>query len=242
MTKGDIEQRLANVYAKGLIMLPSGEQKVFTGTVTLPEAITLAHKVIQLAPQVTIETGVAYGLSTLAICLALEANGKGVHYGADPEQKRVHQMAGVELLRQHGVAHRFRLLDGPAHEMLPALRERIQFAFIDGWHTFDYKLIDFFLADKLLEPGGVIGFHDCQWASTQRVLRFALTHRKYRLLLERKITVFEAARYCRMGRLGKFLYWARSVALPVRKGRVKNLLLLEKIQGWEPNYDFYASF
>ena len=39
MTIGDIEQRLANVYAKGLVMLLSGEKKTFTGTVTLPEAL-----------------------------------------------------------------------------------------------------------------------------------------------------------------------------------------------------------
>ena len=38
--------------------------------------------------------------------------------------------------------------------------QRIDFAFIDGWHTFDYAMIDFFYVDLLLKPGGVLVIDD----------------------------------------------------------------------------------
>jgi len=36
---------------------------------------------------------------------------------------------------------------------------KIDFAFVDGWHTFDYTLIDFFYIDKILRSGGLVSFH-----------------------------------------------------------------------------------
>ena len=32
----------------------------------------------------------------------------------------------------------------------------LDFIFIDGWHTFDYTLVDFFYADLLVREGGMI--------------------------------------------------------------------------------------
>ena len=49
-------------------------------------------------------------------------------------------------------------------------RQTIQFAYIDGWHTFDYTLLDFFYVDKMLDPGGVVAFNDCALPSVRRVI------------------------------------------------------------------------
>jgi hypothetical protein len=56
---------------------------------------------------------------------------------------------------------------------------KIDLAYIDGWHTFDYVLLDFFYVDKMLRRGGVVGFNDAGWRSVLRVLRFVTTHRRY---------------------------------------------------------------
>ena len=56
----------------------------------------------------------------------------------------------------------------------------MQLVYIDGWHTFDYALLDFFYADKLLDTGGLVGFNDCHYPSIERVLRFVVRHRHYR--------------------------------------------------------------
>ena len=55
----------------------------------------------------------------------------------------------------------------------------IDFAYIDGWHTFDYTLIDFWYIDKMLSQGGIVGFNDCHLRSVHKVINFVLTHRNY---------------------------------------------------------------
>jgi hypothetical protein len=74
------------------------------------------------------------------------------------------------------------LLEEPDFKALPCLLERgtkLDFAYIDEWHTFDYTLLDFFYIDKMLRTGGVVAFNDCGWLAVDRVLRFVQSHRKY---------------------------------------------------------------
>jgi hypothetical protein len=69
--------------------------------------------------------------------------------------------------------------------VLPELAEkgyRVQFAFIDGAHSFDLALIDFFYLDQMMENGGVIVFDDVSWQSVNAVVRFVLANRDYELV------------------------------------------------------------
>ena len=49
--------------------------------------------------------------------------------------------------------------------------ERIAYdlVYVDGHHSFDYVLLDFFYADQLLGAGGVVGFNDCGWPSVSEL-------------------------------------------------------------------------
>ena len=60
----------------------------------------------------------------------------------------------------------------------PALR--CGFAYIDGWHTFDYCLLDWWYIDKMLDTDGIVGFNDCGFPAVDKVIRFLLSHRQYR--------------------------------------------------------------
>jgi len=51
------------------------------------------------------------------------------------------------------------LLSVRAH-ISEAQGERIDFAFIDGAHTFDHVLVDFFYIDRMLNVGGIVAFDD----------------------------------------------------------------------------------
>ena len=67
-------------------------------------------------------------------------------------------------------------------ECLPRLFSegvRVDFAFIDGQHTFDYALVDFFLVDKLLNVGGVVVLDDFGFASVQKVCRYISSNLEY---------------------------------------------------------------
>ena len=70
----------------------------------------------------------------------------------------------------------------PSYLCLPELERRgvkIDFAFIDGNHTFDYVLVDLFLIDKLLNVNGIIVLDDANYASVKKVCRYALTNLPY---------------------------------------------------------------
>jgi hypothetical protein len=58
----------------------------------------------------------------------------------------------------------------------------IDFAFIDGAHTFDYVLVDLFLVDKLLKPLGIVALDDFDYPSIRKACRYFLTNMPYRSL------------------------------------------------------------
>ena len=62
---------------------------------------------------------------------------------------------------------------------LAAAGSRIQFAFIDGWHTFDHALVDFFFVDRMLDVGGIVVIDDVGYPSIRRLCHFILSNREY---------------------------------------------------------------
>ena len=97
---------------------------------------------------------------------------------------------GEANLHRAGFADLVEHLNAPSHLALPRLIEdglSIQFAFIDGWHTFDYVLVDFFLIDHLLDVGGVIAFDDANNPAIQQVLRYILANRRYEVISDQRV-------------------------------------------------------
>jgi len=235
-----IRAKIEAVHRRKHVVLSDGTRKQITGAVRTDEAARMAALILERQYRSTLETGVAFGVSTLAICLALDAvKADTIHYGVDPEQWSVHQGAAVALHDEHGIQTPLRILEGCSHEVLPALlKEGVQldFAFIDGWHTFDYTLLDFFYIDKLLKPRGVVAFHDCWMPSKRKVLRYITTHRKYRLLPYPKarlnLSLRRLARSALRGSPDPAFFLARRA----------DLLMLEKLENWEPNFDYFENF
>ena len=127
----------------------------------------------------------AHGKSTLWICQALADNGKGRHIAMDPWQDNYPggPSPGLWNLEQAGLRHLVEFHLDSSHRVLPALElrgQQIDFAFIDGFHTFDHTLTDFFLIDKMLTLDGLIVFDDVSWPSVRKVVRFVLGNRPYR--------------------------------------------------------------
>ena len=156
-----------------------------------PEALPEAHArdiarlVRELELRRTLETGMAYGLSTLAICGVHEERGDGEHIAIDPHQSSDWQGIGRLNLERAGLAHRARLIEARSDEALPRLRDegvRIDFALIDGLHLFDAALVDFFHCDRMLDVGGVVVFHDTWMPAIAQAAGFVRTNRAYEIL------------------------------------------------------------
>jgi len=147
----------------------------------------LHELVCQLDPTISLEVGLAYGISAVYICAALQIRLGTRHIAIDPYQYRdpygrAPEGAGIENLQQAGFGEIVELIEKPSYQALPALEAdgtQIDFAFIDGWHTFDFTLVDFFYIDRMLRVGGIVALDDANWPSVQKVCRFVATNCAY---------------------------------------------------------------
>src|SRR5262249_42261879 len=138
-----------------------------------------------LEPSTTLEIGCAYGVSTLYICEALAAIGAPTrHIVIDPFQSTQWKGIGLRNARAAGFGAMIEFHEDYSELALPRLVARgeiLDFALVDGWHTFDQVMVEFYYLNRLLRVGGVIAFDDANRRSVNRVLRHALTYPAYRV-------------------------------------------------------------
>ena len=123
-----------------------------------------------------LEVGMAFGISAFYILTA----GKDISLiSIDPFQKDPKQWdsMGLKLIKKMDLNHRHHFIEELSYIALPKLlgsygRNYFDFIFIDGWHTFDYTLIDFFYADKLLNKGGVILIDDTLHEGVKKFVKY----------------------------------------------------------------------
>ncbi|MCU0446160.1 MAG: class I SAM-dependent methyltransferase [Microscillaceae bacterium] len=175
---------LAHIKNTAHTYTPEGNLVAVSQTSVSPRKGELIQKVIQKIQAVkSLEVGLAYGVSALYICEALVKNSETMHYVIDPYQAQW-QDIGIFNLNQAGYSSYFQLLAEPSHLALTTLERQgveVDFAFIDGYHTFDHALMDFFLIDKILKVGGVVVLDDTNWDSIKKVCSFILQNRNYKV-------------------------------------------------------------
>lgn len=127
----------------------------------------------ELRPTRTLETGFAYGVSSVFILGALESNGKGQHTAIDPYQNSIWNGIGTQNVRSLGMEKRFRCITEPSGLALAkalANNERFEMIFIDGDHLFDGVMVDIYYANRLLVPGGVMVLDDAPMRSLRAAI------------------------------------------------------------------------
>jgi predicted O-methyltransferase YrrM len=174
---------LDRIVETGHTILPSGEEVEATGYIDPSCGALLQRAIRDVRPCVGLEVGLAFGISTLYILEALnEAGGKKL-IGMDPAQRDDHwRGGGLHNIREAGYESLYEFHENTSQQVLPALvgeGQRIDFAFIDGWHTFDHTLIDFFYIDQMLNVGGIMVFDDVSYPAIRRVCDFIVTNRAY---------------------------------------------------------------
>jgi predicted O-methyltransferase YrrM len=152
----------------------------------LREGAFLAEIIAQVRPAVSLEIGMAYGVSTLYICEALARLGTPVqHIVADPFQRTQWRGIGLRNVAEAGYSSLIDFREERSEYLLPRLAAagtRLDFALVDGWHTFDQVMVEFVYLDRMLRPGGVIAFDDADRRGVSRVIRYALNIPGYEVL------------------------------------------------------------
>jgi predicted O-methyltransferase YrrM len=230
MTAGDV---LEDILISGRVHHPDGEQIDVVANISKANSDALRGLVKQRQPKLVVEIGMAFGVSTLSILAALQDNGTGHLISVDPyigwpsgSRVALHQVARASAEGIHTHWHEC------SYTALPRMIQdglKPDLIYIDGNHNFDYVFADCFYADKLLSPGGVMGFNDCGWRPVHKVLRFLQTYRRYRELDLGLPRVFHARNplFSLIKRL---------------EGRSTLDRYFEKVEQWEPDHGFHQPF
>jgi predicted O-methyltransferase YrrM len=178
---------LEEIVTTGLTKTPDGKKvEVKPESISLKEGEYLQEIISDLNPSITLEIGMAYGVSSLYICDALKRKDNTRHIIIDPQDSKMPWFKiGLSNLERAGYGDIIEYHDMKSYEALPQLLSRgqkIDFAFIDGWHTFDYAFVDFFYIDKMLNVGGVVVFDDADWPSIRKLCRYIATNYSYSVL------------------------------------------------------------
>ena len=194
-------------------------------------------------PRYTLETGMAYGMSTLFICQALEDNGLGYHTAIDPFQEDEFKSIGLLNVERAHLKHRLQFRLGAADVVLPQLCTDggpLDFAFIDGWHLFDYTLADFYYIDKLLQVGGHVAFDDLWLPAVRKVVSFVLRNKPYQRVRIR--SRHPAPRWKRAVRIGRRFAQAPLERDWGTKLLPENVTFLRKMAADTRGWNFHRAF
>lgn len=181
-----MNQLLDKIYATKVVEDAQGNSIDPFPTATPYETGTLFEELIQQNHlERTLEIGMAYGLSTLFICQSHHDKGSGSHIAIDPFQKTMWKSIGLLNIERAGLSEKLQLFEEFSYKVLPQLLvdgKKIDFAFIDGSHQFDYTLVDFFYIDKLLEIGGYMVFDDIWMPGIRKVVYYILRNMGYEIV------------------------------------------------------------
>src|SRR5579862_9691908 len=142
---------LESIVESGRVVLPSGESVPVSSQID-PACGALLQKVVgHTRPRVVVEVGLAFGISSLYMLEALAQTGSGRLIGMDPAQfDNAWRGGGLHNIERAGYRALYDFHEATSQQVLPHLvgrGQRIGAAFIDGWHTFDHVLLDFFYID-----------------------------------------------------------------------------------------------
>ena len=203
---------LEEIVLTGTVLLPSGERVPVSSQIDPACGALLKKSVAEVRPSVAVEVGLAYGISTLYLLEALALSGAKKLIGMDPAQfDDFWRGGGVHNVKRSGYGNLYEFHENSSQQILPALvarGERIGLGFIDGWHTFDHVLVDFFYIDQMLEVGGIVVFDDVGYPAIRRLCEFVISNRAYE--------VYGTVRYRSPPTLRrKAKRWARELLLPI---------------------------
>jgi predicted O-methyltransferase YrrM len=189
----------------------------------------------------TLEIGMAYGLSSVAICQAHADKGFGSHIAIDPFQNKGWKSVGLLNVKSAGLAEKLRFIEASSVIALPQLvaeDEKLDLAFIDGGHLFDYTLLEFFYIDMLLEMGGLIVFDDLWMPSIRKVVSFVLKNRAYKLLPLKPKSNWKQ----RLGRSARRIQQTQLSWESGLKWSRENICIVQKQGDDRRKWDFYRDF
>jgi predicted O-methyltransferase YrrM len=175
------DEILEEILSSGKVEDVAGNVYTLEANIDMEESRFLGNLIRENNYTTSFEIGCAYGISSLSICSSLPEN-DGFHSIIDPFQFNEWKGIGIRNLEKAGLKN-FKLVEKPSEIALPdlvAAGAKFDFAFIDGWHTFDHTLLDMFYANRLLRKGGIMVIDDVGMKGVQKAVNYFLNYPAYK--------------------------------------------------------------
>jgi predicted O-methyltransferase YrrM len=183
----DTQELLADMYsAKQLVGTARDEPiSIHEAKISIAQGAQMNQLIRQSETNHSLEVGFAYGFSTIWILDGLRSRKNSRHVAIDPFETTYWGGVGLHQVKRLNVAPGFEWIDEFSIHALSTLikrGEKFDFIYIDGNHRFDDVLVDFYLSDQLVSPGGLVLFDDVSMPSVRTVISFILTNRQYNIV------------------------------------------------------------
>ncbi|MFZ1322537.1 MAG: class I SAM-dependent methyltransferase [Ignavibacteria bacterium] len=178
---------LEEILKTGYTQKLDGSPHKVIGQISEEEGLLIQECAKECRANNSVEIGLAFGTSALFICESLRKNKNTKHYIIDPYQNFDHSYGGIGLnnLKRAGFENIIHFIEKPSHLGLAQLESEkvmVDLAFVDGWHTFDHVIVDFFMVDKILHEGGIVIMDDSDWPAIEKVCSFIKSNRSYEFI------------------------------------------------------------
>jgi predicted O-methyltransferase YrrM len=166
------------------VFTKDGEYRRLTSHTRQAEHDEIRKRLVETKAKNTLEVGLAYGTSALVFAeYHQRAKNTGVcHTAIDPNQfgsgEGHWEGIGVQNLKRVGFirGRNWRLVEKSSVDALPDLAKKLKVdvALIDGYHLFDYTLLDVFYCLKMLKVGGVLIVDDKKMRAIKAVAQYVM--------------------------------------------------------------------
>ena len=155
----------------------NGKKHKIKSNINYEEGMLLYNLIVQNKLHRTLEVGLANGVSALFIIQALkDIDAKEAHIALDPFQTKQWHDIGSKNIEKAGLKDKFTLIQEKSELALPVMAQKYAgsfvLIFIDGFHTFDNTLIDFFYSNMLLKVGGYIIIDDVLHKGVSKFIKY----------------------------------------------------------------------
>jgi predicted O-methyltransferase YrrM len=182
----ETEEVLVEMYSASQLRGTAGDQPLRNQVkISIAEGAQINQIIRQSETNKSLETGFAYGFSTVWILDALRSKRNSRHVAIDPFEITKYGGVGLHQVKRLSAAPGFEwIADYSIHALSKLIKseEKFDFIFIDGDHRFEGVLVDFYLSDQLVRPGALMVFDDMWMPSIRTVVNFILTNRQYKIV------------------------------------------------------------
>lgn len=175
---------LLQILRAGVVTDEKGKEYPLHSHTFESQCVFLQGIIETIGAKIGVEIGLAYGISSLAICEALARQAGAEHHIIDPVQEEEWHGIGLLNLKRAGFSSMIKFYPEFSWKALPRMCDeglRADFAYVDTTKVFDIVMADVFFLHRLLRVGGVMVLDDCDFPGIRKVARFLRRHPGWKL-------------------------------------------------------------